>query len=174
MIRLRGISEGRSIESFEFDPASGEFERTLHTSYEEASAGACGFGDLREIGLRKREKVFVAFYSLDGIAHLSIPPQHFAWPGPYVARRRSCLGRMKSFSITSNVRKYLHFYYTFVDSSHGFPGPEVVDIFYMVASETSNERRLRSFIYFWEAHSAGVDVAGSSFQKELAEIERSG
>jgi hypothetical protein len=172
MIVLVGIKERELSQRFEFDPSSGEFKETVHKDYEEAAAGARGFADLRTIGIRHHSEIFTAVYSLDGALHVSIPPQHFAWPGPYVARRRSRLGRIKSFSITEGPRQYLQFFYAFVDSSHEFPGPEVVDIFYLIAHETSSEERLRSFIYFWEASAAGEDVTNSTFQQRLSRVSK--
>ena len=172
MIVLVGIRERELSQRFELDPTSGQFKETVHRDYEEAAVGARGFADRRVIGIRRRKEIFTAVYSLDGALHVSIPPQHFAWPGSYVARRRCRFGRFKSFSIAEGPREYLRFFYKFIDSSHEFPGPEVVDIFYLIAHETSSNELLRSFIYFWEAHAAGEDVTSPEFQKRLSQASK--
>jgi hypothetical protein len=174
MIMLLGVTPGPPFVRYELDPLSGRFERTTHPDRAEAARGASGWGDVRVIGLRCKEEIFVAIYSHEKQLHVTIPPQTFSWPGRYVARRRSTWSRVKSFRIAESVRTYLFFRYTFIDSRHGFPGPEVADIFLRIARETATRERILTFALFWEAHAAGEDVTSERFQRWLAASAKGG
>jgi len=168
MITLVGVTPGPPFLRYAFDAQSGQFEQTSHEDWGEAASGARGWGDVRVIGLSRKASVFVAIYSLDKLLHVTIPPRTFSWPGPYVARRRALWFRVKSFRICEGARTHLMLRYSFIDSSHGFPGPEVADIFLRIARETASRSRIATFSLFWEANAAGVDVTSEGFQRRLA------
>jgi hypothetical protein len=162
MIRLRSIHDERAM-IYEYEPEAntytqGELRGPLRT------AGVRGFADVRTIGLRRKAEVFAAIYSLGNQLHVAIPPQHFAWPGEFVAQRRSLLSRIKSFSITSPARTHVHFFYIFIDDVHEFPGPEAVDIFKMIAWKTATPEAIRETVLLWEGLFRGDDLSSSEFR----------
>ena len=112
--------------------------------------GVCGFGQRRVIGLRHKSEIFVAIYVRDGRLHVALPSQSFVWPGSFTAHRKSWLSRVKSFEIRSGSTRHIRFFYTFIDSQHEFPGPEAMDIFYMIAWKTSNRTIVDETIRLWQ------------------------
>lgn len=167
LIKLRSIRDDETSAGYEFDPATERYRRVVLPAEDH---DVRGFADVRQIGVRHKEQVFASIYSHAGLLHVAIPPQHFSWPSSYVARRRSLLSRVKSFSIGTEARRLLHFRYIFIDSQHGFPGPEASDIFYMIAWKTSSPEIIRGCIYSWESMANGENLASSDFQRRLKAI----
>jgi len=107
-----------------------------------------GFADEVMIGFRRRQRVFAGIYSDGENLRVAIPPQRFSWPGPYSASRRTVFSRWRRFEIRQESRLFLRLHYTFVD--HEFPGPEVMDIFKMIAWKTSSAELIRDTVARWD------------------------
>lgn len=166
MIRLRNIQDERPT-GYEYDPATGIYTR-IELPPTLRAAEVRGFADVRKVGLRRKEEVFAAIYSFEDALHVALPPQRFTWPGPFTARRRSLLSRVKSFSIESPAGSHVHFFYTFIDQAHEFPGPEAVDIFKMIAWKTATPEEVRATIFLWEGLARGEDLSSKEFQEGMA------
>lgn len=145
-IKLYSVSDDRV--GYEFDPVTDGSE--LISWATTSKTGVCGFGDRRLVGLHRKETIFAAIYAQDNALHVALPPQHFTWPGAFRARRRSWLSRVKSFDIGTESRRYVSFFYTFLDSQHEFPGPEAMDIFLMIAWKTSSMEMIQNTIHQWQ------------------------
>lgn len=161
MITLVSNNEHPPFFRYELNPKTGEYHRTsTHDELREAVTKARGFCDEREVGILQKRKVFAAIYALDGLLHTWVDNKHFTWPGEFCARRHSFLSRIKRFSISSKrrpVEKYVSIYYTFLDISHSFPGPEVVDIFCKIAWDTAKVDRINDWIEYWEKNATGIN-----------------
>lgn len=136
-------------EGYEFEPDTGNYRPIRLGEAASVSRRPIGFGDVRRVGLIRKTEVFVAIYALNDQLHVALPPQHFVWPGPYRARRVSRFNRVKRFEITSGARICSAFRYCFADSAHEFPGPEAVDIFFMIAAKTKSTESIRTFLAYW-------------------------
>ncbi len=169
MILLQSALDDGPFSHYLFDPETGIYQALKEKP---AKVQERGFGDARRVGLVRHQNLFAAIYALDNQLHVAIPPSHFIWPGPWVARRRTIFNRVRSFSITSGSERGLQLSYSFVDSRYEFPGPEVIDIFFMIAERTSSPESVRTFIYFWEARARGEDVTSPAFQEELQRVQR--
>ena len=163
-LKLRSFDSDGAPLSYSYDPSSGDFQATTHSSSDEASDGARGVADVRCIGVRQREDVFVAVYSWQDRLHLAVYPQAFSWPGPFRAKRGFTRlgGPVKSFSVERGKRKYLQFYYLFRDSE--WPPTFERDIFVYIATKAGSQNKLYRFIYFWEAHASGRGCRGPEFE----------
>ncbi|HEX8616194.1 MAG TPA: hypothetical protein VF911_01300 [Thermoanaerobaculia bacterium] len=142
---------------FEYEPVSGGY-REIRWSTARDKDGVCGFGDSRMIGVRRKTEVFAALYARADLLHVALPPQSFTWPGTARARRKTWLSRVKSFEISMGDEMPVNFFYTFIDSQHEFPGPEAMDIFYMIAWKTSTPEIVQETITLWQnmARSRGI------------------
>jgi len=173
VVKLWSYEHEEPCVSYQLDQGSGEHERVLHQSSEEARDGARGFADVRTVGIRRRREVFAAMYSWQELLHVVISPHHFTWPGPFTAKRgyRRLGGPIKVFSIGAEGREHMKFFYLFYDGSP-WPGAEALDIFAKMASETSSPAQVYRFIQYWEGSANGEDVRSEEFQQQLAAYVR--
>lgn len=168
IIKLHGFADAEDNLSYDFEPESGEYEVVAHPDAQTAREGARGSGSERKIGLRRREQIFVALYSWEGLLHVALPPHAFTWPGRYRARRRyrRLGGPVKAFSIEEGQDRHVHFHYLFYDGGP-WPGAEALDIFANIAWGTSSPAEIHRAIYYLERRARGEDVHSQEFHDRI-------
>jgi len=82
--------------------------------------GCCGYGDMRQIGVKTVETVFVTLFVAGSTLHFAVWPHMFEWLGPLSVTRRSLFGRYQKFATKQGPHTLLSFWYRFADSSFGF------------------------------------------------------